>query len=46
MTRSKKKKYEKPILKKENTMKFPVEIIEESNRKIVCRQCSNCHGCR
>jgi cytochrome c len=40
-----KKKYEKPILIKEKTMSFPIEIIV-SGKKIVCRQCSACHGCR
>ena len=40
-----KKKYEKPILIKEKTMNFPLEIIV-SDKKIVCRQCSSCHGCR
>lgn len=47
MKKDKKKVYEKPILKKEETMKFPVEIINESSEKeIVCKQCSGCHGCR
>jgi hypothetical protein len=41
-----KKKYEKPVLKKESKMTFPLEIIDKLNRKIVCRQCSGCHGCR
>lgn len=46
MANERQKKYERPVLKKEKTMKFPIEIIEDSNRKIVCRQCSGCHGCR
>jgi len=46
MKKDKKKTYEKPILKKEKTMNFPIEIINDSNKRIVCRQCSGCHGCR
>ena len=47
MKKIKKKTYEKPVIKKEKTMNFPVEIINtQSNKKIVCRQCSGCHGCR
>ena len=45
MKKDKKKAYEKPTLKKEKTMNFPIEIINDSNKKIVCRQCSGCHGC-
>jgi len=41
-----KKKYVKPICIKEKEMNFPNKIINESNKKIVCRQCSGCHGCR
>ncbi|MBW1795161.1 MAG: hypothetical protein JRJ38_12160 [Deltaproteobacteria bacterium] len=41
-----KKVYKKPVLKKERTMKFPIEIIDDSNKRMVCRQCSSCHGCR
>ncbi len=41
-----KKKYEIPTLKKEETMNFPLEIINDSGNKVVCRQCSGCHGCR
>ena len=44
--RTNKKKYEKPILKKETTMKFPIEIINSVGKKIGCRQCTGCHGCR
>lgn len=40
-----KKRYEKPTIKKEKTMNFPIEIIMKG-RKVVCRQCSGCHGCR
>jgi hypothetical protein len=47
MKKSKKKSYESPVLKKEKTMNFPIEIINTSSgKKIVCRQCSGCHGCR
>ena len=38
--------YDKPVLKKEETMKFPMEIINSRGEKVVCRQCSGCHGCR
>jgi hypothetical protein len=41
-----KKGYEKPIIKKEETMNFPVEIINSLGDEAVCRQCSSCHGCR
>ena len=41
-----KRGYEKPYLTKEETMNFPVEIINSSGKKVVCRQCSGCHGCR
>lgn len=47
MNKDKKKTYEKPVLKKEKTMNFPVEIINDSSgKRIVCRQCSSCHACR
>lgn len=42
----KKKKYVKPIIKKEDIMTFPKEIIAGANKQVVCRQCSGCHGCR
>lgn len=42
----KKKPYEKPFIKKEDSMKFPTEIINASNKTVICRQCSGCHGCR
>ena len=43
-----KKIYEKPIIRKEETMNFPLEIIiaSQTGEKILCRQCSGCHGCR
>lgn len=42
----KKKVYEKPAVKREETMKFPLEIISNLTNQTVCRQCSSCHGCR
>ncbi len=46
MKKIKKKPYERPVIKKEKTMNFPIEIINSSSgNKIVCRQCSGCHGC-
>ena len=41
-----KRTYEKPEMKKEEQMTFPVEIINAKGEKVVCRQCSSCHGCR
>lgn len=46
MKKKKSVKYEKPILKKEKTMNFPIEIINAAGKRVVCRQCSSCHGCR
>jgi hypothetical protein len=46
MKKDKLRKYEKPVLKKEKTMNFPIEIINASGNRMVCRQCSSCHGCR
>lgn len=42
----KKEKYEKPIIREEKRMNFPVELIDTSNSKLACKQCSSCHGCR
>lgn len=39
-------KYEKPKIKKNKGMSFPLEIIAANGKKVVCRQCSGCHGCR
>jgi hypothetical protein len=39
-------KYERPVLVKEKKMTFPVQIIEAQSKRIVCKQCSGCHGCR
>lgn len=38
--------YEKPIVEKERKMTFPTEIIEAKGKRLVCKQCSSCHGCR
>jgi len=46
MGEQKKIKYEKPLLIKKEEMNFPIEIINSSGKRIVCRQCSGCHGCR
>jgi len=43
---SPKREYIKPEIKKEETMKFPLEIINSLEGKVVCKQCSSCHGCR
>lgn len=42
----KKIKYERPIVIKEKKMVFPVQIIEANGKRVVCKQCSSCHGCR
>lgn len=39
-------KYEKPVMVKAEKMVFPIEIIEANGKRMVCRQCSSCHGCR
>ena len=41
-----KRKYQKPKIEKQETMNFPIEIINSQGQKVVCRQCSGCHGCR
>ena len=41
-----KRDYVKPEIKKEEGMKFPLEIINSLEGKVVCKQCSSCHGCR
>jgi len=40
------KNYEKPVIKKVEKMTFPTEIINADGKRVVCRQCSSCHGCR
>jgi hypothetical protein len=42
----KKTNYESPILVKEKKMTFPIQIIEAKGKRVVCKQCSSCHGCR
>ena len=44
--RNKKIKYKPPVLVKQNKMRFPVKIIEDNGNRVVCKQCSSCHGCR
>ena len=46
MMKSKKISYERPVLVKEKKMTFPTEIIEADGKRVVCKQCSSCHGCR
>lgn len=43
---NKKIKYTPPILIKEKKMRFPLQIIEANGKRLVCKQCSGCHGCR
>ena len=40
-----KQKYEKPILQKVKKMVFMFEPYKKK-KKVTCRQCSGCHGCR
>jgi hypothetical protein len=42
----KKINYERPIVVKERKMTFPIQIIEAKGKRVVCKQCSSCHGCR
>lgn len=37
--------YKKPEIKKLTKMTFPTEILNVGTR-VLCRQCSSCHGCR
>ncbi len=41
-----KKPYERPVVVKQERMTFPLEILEAKGKRVVCRQCSSCHGCR
>ena len=41
-----KRPYERPVIEKKQKMTFPLELIEAKGERIVCRQCSSCHGCR
>jgi len=38
--------YEKPTVIKSEKMTFPQDILEADGKRIVCKQCSSCHGCR
>jgi hypothetical protein len=40
------KTYEKPQLKRQEKMTFPLRGVEGSDKQLACRQCSSCHGCR
>lgn len=44
--KNKKISYESPVLVREKKMAFPVQIIEANGKRLVCKQCSSCHGCR
>jgi hypothetical protein len=46
MKNHKKVIYEKPEIKKEERMRFPLQILKATHPKLTCRQCSSCHGCR
>lgn len=39
-------KYEKPKIVRQVNMSFPIDIIEATGKRIVCKQCSACHNCR
>jgi len=39
-------KYEKPTVAKVSKMTFPIDIITKDGKRVVCKQCSSCHGCR
>ena len=39
-----KKAYEKPKIEKVEVMVFPLDILGAD--RVVCKQCSSCHGCR
>jgi hypothetical protein len=43
---TKKEVYERPTIAKERKMEFPLRLIIASGKKVVCNQCSSCHGCR
>lgn len=40
------KKYEKPMAKKQEKMTFTVRGLPKRDAALACRQCSSCHGCR
>ena len=41
-----KKPYERPIIEKQHKMTFPLALLEAKGKRVICRQCSACHGCR
>jgi|GEM_PF-1067750 len=41
-----KRPYTTPLLVKQPVMRLAQETIEEATGKLICRQCSSCHGCR
>ena len=46
---TKRENYEKPVIKKIETMNFPLEIIASATGEKVLhldKQCSSCHSCR
>lgn len=43
---AKRKGYERPKIKKQDTMVFVLRGIAKDDRGLACRQCSSCHGCR
>lgn len=40
------KKYQKPLVKRVKGFDFTPKTRDEAGAKVVCRQCSSCHGCR
>lgn len=46
MADKKTKAYEKPQIRKQDKMKFPLQGVESASKGLACRQCSSCHGCR
>jgi hypothetical protein len=40
------KKYETPLFRQVKGLGFVLSIVRSSVHRLVCRQCSGCHGCR
>jgi hypothetical protein len=40
------KQYQKPMFKRVKGLGFVLSTVRSSLHKLVCRQCSGCHGCR
>jgi len=38
--------YEKPEIKKQEKMEFPLRGVKSLGSGIACRQCSSCHNCK